>query len=96
MDLLETIMELRRLHAEGKTIAGIDVLNSKVVEDMSKLNVIEPVIVKKQILKSATETATTIMKIDDVIAAAPKKEEKGKKEEKKEEEGGETKTPSLD
>jgi thermosome len=96
MDLLETIMELRKLHAEGKNVAGIDVLNGKVVEDMSKLNVIEPVIVKKQILKSATETATTIMKIDDVIAAAPKREEKGKKEEKKEEEKGEIPTPSLD
>jgi thermosome len=97
MDILETVMELRKLHAEGKAAAGIDVLNSKVTEDISKLNVIEPVIVKKQILKSATETATTILKIDDVIAAAPKKEEKGKKEEKKEEEEGkEAKTPSLD
>ncbi|MCI4437407.1 MAG: thermosome subunit, partial [Ignisphaera sp.] len=91
IDVLGTIMELRKLHAEGKIAAGIDVLNGKVVDDMTKLNVIEPVIVKKQILKSATEAATTVLKIDDVIAASPKKEEKGKKEEgKKEEEESKT------
>jgi thermosome len=87
MDTLATIMELRRLHAEGKIAAGVDVLNSKVSGNMIELNVLEPVIVKKQIFKSATETATTVMKIDDVIAASPKKEEKGKRgEERKEEE----------
>ncbi|ADM27992.1 thermosome subunit [Ignisphaera aggregans DSM 17230] len=95
MDVLETIMELRKLHAEGKQAAGIDVVNSKVIDDITKINVLEPVAVKKQILKSATETATTILKIDDVIAAAPKKEEKGKKEEKKEEEE-EKSTPKFD
>ncbi|MEM2627578.1 MAG: TCP-1/cpn60 chaperonin family protein, partial [Ignisphaera sp.] len=78
MDTLEGIMELRKLHAEGKISAGIDVLNGKVSENMQELNVLEPVIVKKQILKSATETAATLLKIDDVIAASPKREEKKK------------------
>ncbi|MEM4695626.1 MAG: TCP-1/cpn60 chaperonin family protein, partial [Ignisphaera sp.] len=88
MDVLETIMELRKSHAEGKIAAGIDVVNGKINEDMTNLNIVEPVIVKKQIIKSATETATTIMKIDDVIAASPKKEEKpGKKGKEEEEEG---------
>jgi len=81
MDALETLMELRKLHAEGKKFAGVDVLEGKVVDDMLERNVIEPILVKEQVLKSATEAATTILKIDDVIAAAPKKEEKkGKKE----------------
>ncbi|MEM1645387.1 MAG: thermosome subunit alpha [Ignisphaera sp.] len=93
MDTLEGIMELRKLHAEGKTSAGIDVLNGKVAENMFDLNVLEPVTVKKQILKSATETASTLLKIDDVIAASPKKEEKKKEGRKPEEEGA---TPSLD
>ncbi|MEM4682528.1 MAG: thermosome subunit beta [Ignisphaera sp.] len=88
MDVLETIMELRKSHAEGKIAAGIDVVNGKINGDMTNLNIVEPVIVKKQIIKSATETATTIMKIDDVIAASPKKEEKpGKKGKEEEEEG---------
>ncbi len=81
MDALETLMELRKLHAEGKKFAGVDVINAKVVEDMISINVIEPILVKEQVLKSATEAATTILKIDDVIAAAPtkKEEKKGKK-----------------
>ena len=80
MDALQALMDLRKLHSEGKTAAGIDVLRSKIEEDMTKINVIEPILVKEQVLKSATEAATTILKIDDVIAATPKTEEKkGKK-----------------
>ncbi len=79
MDALQTLMDLRKLHAEGKKYAGIDVINAKVVDDMTKINVIEPILVKEQVLKSATEAATTILKIDDVIAAAPSKKESKKK-----------------
>ncbi|MCX8168150.1 MAG: thermosome subunit alpha [Ignisphaera sp.] len=86
MDVLEAIMELRRHHAEGKIGAGVDVVNGKIIEDISTINVVEPVMVKKQIVKSATETASAVLKIDDVIAASPKREEKGKKEGRKEEE----------
>jgi len=84
LDPLETLMKLRKLHSEGKIHAGIDVINGKIEEDMTKINVIEPVIVKANVLKSATEAATTILKIDDIIAASPLKKEKEK--EKKEEE----------
>jgi chaperonin GroEL (HSP60 family) len=72
-------MKLRQLHSEGKVFAGIDVVNGKVVEDATEINVIEPVLVKKNVVKSAAEAATTILKIDDIIAASPlKKEEKEK------------------
>ncbi|WP_052833653.1 thermosome subunit beta [Staphylothermus hellenicus] len=78
-DPLEVLMKLRQLHSEGKISAGIDVINGKVVEDMTKINVVEPLIVKTNIIKSATEAATTILKIDDIISATPlKKEEKEK------------------
>ena len=86
MDTLEALMELRKLHREGKIWAGVDVINGKVVEDMLKLGVVEPVRVREQVLKSATEAANAILKIDDVIAAAPLKEKKGKKGEGEEEE----------
>ena len=43
------------------------------VEDMIKLNVYEPLAVKKQIIKSANEAASMILKIDDVIATAKMK-----------------------
>jgi len=36
---------------------------------MEKLEVYEPLAVKKQVIKSATEAATMILKIDDIIAA---------------------------
>ncbi len=85
LDALQVLMDLRKLHAEGKLYAGIDALEGKVRDNMIEANVIEPILVKEQVLKSATEAATTILKIDDVIAAAPKSEEK-KKSRKEEEE----------
>ncbi len=81
LDPLEAVMELRRLHSEGKLNAGIDVMNGKVIEDIAQIHVIDPVIVKKQVIKAATEAAAAILKVDDIIAATPlkKEEEKGKK-----------------
>ncbi|WP_448577757.1 thermosome subunit alpha [Thermosphaera sp.] len=87
-DPLETLMKLRQLHSEGKKYAGIDVVTGEVRENMIEYNVIEPLLVKESMVKTAAEAAITIMKIDDIISASPvKKEEKGKKE------GGETPSP---
>ena len=87
MEPIQTLMDLRALHSKGLVNAGVDVIRGKVAEDMMSLNVIEPVRVKAQVLKSATEAATAILKIDDLIAAAPlKSEKKGGEEGKKEEE----------
>ena len=60
--------ELRSRHEKGEVWAGIDVYEGK-VKNMKKLEVYEPLAVKKQIIKSATEAATMILKIDDVIAS---------------------------
>ncbi|MEB3756011.1 MAG: TCP-1/cpn60 chaperonin family protein [Desulfurococcales archaeon] len=80
LDALDSIMKLRQYHSEGKVFSGVDVLNGKIVEDMTAINVYEPILVKKQAVKSAAEAALAILKIDDLIAAAPpKKEEKGGK-----------------
>ena len=68
LDPVDILSELRTRHQKGETWAGIDVLAGK-VEDMTKINVYEPLAVKKQIIKSATEAATMILKIDDVIAS---------------------------
>ena len=89
MDTLETLMELRKLHSEGKIYAGIDVINGKVVEDMLAINVAEPVTVKKQVIKAATEAAAAVLKVDDIIAASPMKKEEGKAGKKEEGEEGE-------
>ncbi|MEM0004007.1 MAG: thermosome subunit alpha [Desulfurococcaceae archaeon] len=83
-DPLEILMELRKLHAEGKKNAGIDVISGEVIEDMTDKNVIEPLLVKESMIKTAAEAALTVMKIDDIIAASPTKKEKEKEKEKKE------------
>ncbi len=89
LDALDTLLQLRSLHAKGHSFAGVNVLNGKVEEDMTKINIYEPILVKKQVVKSASEAAISLLKIDDVIAAAPpKKDEKNKKE------GGEE-SPSM-
>jgi len=79
LDALQVLMDLRKLHAEGKIYAGVDALEGKIRENMIEANVLEPILVKEQVLKSATEAASAILKIDDVIAAAPKSDMKGKK-----------------
>ena len=43
------------------------------VQDMSKASIFEPLSVKKQIIKSANEAASMILKIDDVIASGKMK-----------------------
>ncbi|MEM0065967.1 MAG: thermosome subunit alpha [Sulfolobales archaeon] len=96
MDPLETLMELRKAHASGNKYAGINVIEGKITEDMRKLRVVDPLSVKKQVIKAATEAATAILKVDDLIAASPlKKEEKEKKGKEEEEEKGLSK-PELD
>ena len=68
LDPIDILSELRARHEKGETWAGIEVLSGK-VQDMSKTGVFEPLSVKKQIIKSATEASCMILKIDDVIAA---------------------------
>ena len=69
---VDILSELRTRHEKGQTWAGINVLTGK-VEDMTKMNVYEPLAVKKQIIKSANEASSMILKIDDVIASAKMK-----------------------
>jgi len=69
LDPIDILSELRALHEKGETWMGVGVLEGE-IKDMWKLEVLEPLSVKKQVIKSATEAATMILKIDDVIAAA--------------------------
>ena len=69
---IDVLSELRAKHEKAETWAGIDAREGK-IQDMSKKGVYEPVTVKKQIIKSATEAATLILKIDDVIASGKMK-----------------------
>ena len=51
---------------------GVNV-RSTTVSDMFKQNILEPVIIKEQIIKSATEAACMLLRIDDVIASSKSK-----------------------
>ena len=67
MDSIDTMATLRSKHNQGQKWTGIDAKNTKIA-DMMAINVVEPIVVKEQIIKSATEAACMILRIDDVIA----------------------------
>ena len=72
MDPIDTMTELRSKQSKGAKWTGIDVRNT-VVADIFKRNVLEPVILKEQFIKSATEAACMILRVDDVIASSKSK-----------------------
>ena len=68
LDPVDTIIELRKAHAEGNSYSGINVYDGG-VSDMKAANVLEPLRVVEQAIQSATETAVMILRIDDVISS---------------------------
>jgi len=69
---LDTMTELRARHAGGGKWYGVEAKKGK-VKDMYQESVFEPLSVKEQVVKSATEAACMILRIDDVIAATKTK-----------------------
>jgi archaeal chaperonin len=72
MDSIDTMTELRTKQNKGAKWTGVDVRNTKVT-DMFKQDVLEPLVVKEQIIKSATEAASMLLRIDDVITGSKSK-----------------------
>jgi thermosome len=72
LDPIDTMVEIRAKHAEGGKWFGVEVKEG-LVKDMWKEQVLEPLAVKEQIIKSATEAACMILRIDDVIASGKSK-----------------------
>ena len=73
MDIIDTQVQLRaKSGSTGKVRYGVDVLEGKVA-DLASKNIYEPLLVKEQIIKSATEAASMILRIDNVIAASKSK-----------------------
>ena len=69
MDPIDTIIALRANQSSGKQTVGINAKEGK-IGNMFSLDIVEPLAVKEQIIKSATETACMILRIDDVIAVS--------------------------
>ena len=68
LDPIDIKVELKSALSKGDTQSGIGVLEGG-IRNMADLNVFEPTAVKEQIIKSATEVACMIIRIDDVIAS---------------------------
>ena len=82
LDPVDIMVSLRAAHENASSPSyGVDVFTGK-IRDMLELNVVEPLRVKLQVIKSATEAANMILKIDDVIAAKGVEKEKEKEKEK--------------
>ena len=69
MDPIDTMANLRAKQNQGQKWTGIDARHLKIA-DMMAINIVEPIAVKEQIIKSATEAACMILRIDDVIAVS--------------------------
>jgi chaperonin GroEL (HSP60 family) len=73
LEPIDILVELRQVHdkEEGK-FKGINIFTGKLQDSIAN-GVIEPIMVKEQAIKSASESAALILRIDDVITAkAPK------------------------
>jgi thermosome len=68
LDPIDKLAALRAEHDKEKIRSGLDVFTGN-VEDMVKLGVIEPLKIKLQAIKSASEVAEMILRIDDIISA---------------------------
>jgi len=77
LEPIDILVGLRSAHDKPNGhVMGVDVFTGKII-DMQKNGVIEPIKVKEQAIKSATEEASMILRIDDVIASTKPKEGKG-------------------
>ena len=68
LDVIEKLRELETYHTQGKVGYGIDAVVGE-IRDMSEAGIFDPLRVKKNAIKSATEAATMVLRIDDIIAA---------------------------
>ena len=71
MDAIDTLVKLRADHEKKGKNMGVAVVEGK-LEDMWKKGIIEPAKIKIQAIKSASEAAQMILRIDDVIASSKK------------------------
>jgi T-complex protein 1 subunit gamma len=77
-DVVRVVTELRAKHTEENQDAwywGIDGNQGKLA-DMRELGIWEPLQVKKQVFKTAIESACMLLKIDDVVSGMSRKEKK--------------------
>ncbi|ACS90799.1 Thermosome alpha subunit [Thermococcus sibiricus MM 739] len=75
LDPVDVLVKVTAAHKEKGPTVGVDVFAGEPA-DMMERGVIEPLRVKRQAIKSASEAAVMILRIDDVIAASKLEKEK--------------------
>ncbi|MEL4305278.1 thermosome subunit alpha [Methanococcoides sp. LMO-2] len=65
MDGIDTILSLRAKHGEIKN-AGLDVYTGEISDALEK-GIVDPLRVKKQAIKSASEVANMVLRVDDML-----------------------------
>ena len=69
LDPIDIMVDLRAKHESPENMwMGVDAIAGR-VEDMLKQNVVEPLRTKQQVIRSATEAACMILRIDDVVSS---------------------------
>lgn len=72
---IKVLTELRAKHSEkGSCHFGVDGKSGKIV-DMNELGIWEPFVVKLQTIKTAIESASMLLRIDDVVSGLRNQEE---------------------
>ena len=70
MDVIDTLAQLRSQHSNGKASShGVDAMERKVQEMLPA--VIDPSVVKEQVIKTAVEVTNLLVRVDDVLMAKP-------------------------
>ncbi|NMC10837.1 MAG: thermosome subunit [Methanothrix sp.] len=67
-DPVDSLAGLRAIHGQGKMNYGLNI-NTGEPADMLVQGIVEPLKVKIQAIKSASEAATMVLRVDDVISA---------------------------
>lgn len=76
-NVVRLLTELRVKHQEENGLFwGIDG-NKGVIADMREVKVWEPLMVKRQVIKTAIESSCMLLRIDDIVSGIKKKEQKG-------------------
>lgn len=79
LEAIDVLVDLRSAHEkQDGQYKGLNVFTGK-IENTKDKGIVEPAIVKEQAIKSAAESASMILRIDDVIASTRPKEGPGGK-----------------
>lgn len=74
LDSADLVSRLRAAHDDADSTAGIDVITGE-VGDMESCGIYESFKVKQAVLRSATEAAEMILRVDEIITCAPRRRE---------------------